>query len=105
MLNQCVLVGRVKELPIIKKTANGVKTASLLLDVDRSFKNSNGEIEVDTFNVILWRGIAEECIEICRLGSIIGIRGRLAANVHHASNETTYYNAEIIAEKLSFLSQ
>ncbi|MEG2330430.1 single-stranded DNA-binding protein [Anaerorhabdus sp.] len=104
MLNQCVLVGKVKESPIIKKTPNGTTTATLLLDVERAFRNSNGEIEYDVFAITLWRGIAEDC-QACEPGTLVGIRGRLQANVHSASNDITYYNAEIIAEKLSFLSR
>lgn len=105
MLNQCVLVGKVKEAPVIKKTANGIANATLLLDVERGFRNSNGDVDIDTFSVTLWRGIAEECISFCNPGAIVGIRGRLQANVHNASNEVTYYNAEVIAEKVSFLSR
>lgn len=105
MLNQCVLVGKVKELPVVKKTPNGTSTATLLLDVERGFRNSNGEYEYDTFSITLWRGIAEDTIAFASVGAIIGVRGRLQANVHNANNEVTYYNAEIIAEKVSFLSK
>lgn len=104
MLNQCVLVGKVKESPIIKKTQNGITTATLLLEVERAFRNSNGEIEYDLFAITLWRGIAEDC-QTCEPGTLIGVRGRLQANIHNAANEVTYYNAEIIAEKISFLSR
>lgn len=102
MLNQCVLVGKVKEKPIMKKTPNGIATATLLIDVERSFRNSNGETEFDVFAVTLWRGIAEDC-QCCEPGLLVGIRGRLQANVNQ-SNDTTYYNTEIIAEKLTFLN-
>lgn len=105
MLNQCVLVGKVKEMPVIKKTANGIANATLLLDVERGFRNANGEVDIDTFSITLWRGVAEECMSICTPGSLIGVRGRLQANVHSANNDVTYYNAEVIAEKVSFLSR
>lgn len=103
MLNQMVLVGRVKELPIIKKTSSGVLNAKLIIDVERGFRNANGEIEIDTFSVTLWRGVAEECIAICSPGSLVGVRGRLQASILN-SNNIKFYNAEIIAEKISFLS-
>lgn len=103
MLNQCVLVGKVKEKPVMKKTPNGITTATLFLDVERAFRNSNGETEIDVFAVTLWRGIAEDC-QSYEPGLLVGIRGRLQANVNHA-NETTYYNTEIIAEKLTILNR
>lgn len=103
MLNQFVIVGKVKEKPIMKKTPNGITTATLLIEVERSFRNSNGEFETDVFAITLWRGIAEEC-QNYEPGFLVGIRGRLQANVNQ-SNETTYYNTEIIAEKLSILNR
>lgn len=103
-MNQCVLVGKVVELPTVKTTANGNKTAHLLLEVQRNFRNSNGEYESDIFNVLLWRGIAEDCCHVCSKGSLVGVKGRLSAYNNKVDNGTTYYNAEIVAEKVSFLS-
>ena len=102
MLNQCVLVGRVKEMPRLQETVNGNKVASLLLEVERSFKTSDGFVEKDVFSVQLWRGIAETCCEVCVPGSLVGIKGRLQSfNVKKEDN--TFYNAEVIAERVSFL--
>ncbi|MEG0077187.1 single-stranded DNA-binding protein [Anaerorhabdus sp.] len=105
MLNQCVLVGEVKEMPVIKRTPNGIANATLLLDVERPFRNANGDVDIDTFSVTLWRGVAEECMNVIKPGAILGIRGRLQANVHNASNDVTYYNAEVIAEKVSIITR
>ncbi|MFV0479476.1 MAG: single-stranded DNA-binding protein [Anaerorhabdus sp.] len=102
MLNQCALVGKIKELPEIKKTANGVTTATLILEVERNFRNSHGEIEFDIFSVQLWRGIAEECCNICKVDSVIALRGRLSSR-QHETESTTFYNADIIAEKVTFV--
>lgn len=103
MLNQCVLVGRVVELPKLQETSNGNKVASMLLEVDRSFRNAEGQVEKDIFNVQLWRGIAETCCDVCTPGSIVAIKGRIQA-FNHRKDENIYYNAEIIAEKVSFLN-
>lgn len=102
MINQCVLVGRVKEMPKLSETANGNKVASMLLEVDRSFKSAEGIVEKDIFNIQLWRGIAETCSEVCTAGSLVGIKGRIQSfNVK--KEENIFYNAEVIAEKVSFL--
>ena len=47
MLNFMVLVGKVKEIPEIRLTAAGTKIATMLLEVDRGFRNSNGEYDQD----------------------------------------------------------
>lgn len=103
MLNVIVLVGRVSQAPQIKITASGNKLGSLMLDVDRGFRNSNGEYEKDCFHVILWRGIAETCCECCKVGSIVTVKGRLQAHNYDSKEGQTYYNAEIIAEKVSIV--
>lgn len=102
MLNQCILVGRVLEMPKLQTTANGNKVASMLLEVDRSFKTTEGIVEKDIFNVQLWRGIAETCCDVCKPGSIVAIKGRLQA-FNHRKEDNVFYNAEVIAERVSFI--
>lgn len=77
MLNFMVLVGKVKEIPEIRLTAAGTKIATMLLEVDRGFRNSNGEYDQDVFNVVLWRGIAETCAGFT--ASRFGCRGERPA--------------------------
>ncbi|MCI6271696.1 MAG: single-stranded DNA-binding protein [Erysipelotrichaceae bacterium] len=104
MLNQCVLVGRVKMLPTTKQTSQKNTVAQVLLEVDRNFRNSDGTLGSDIFQVTLWKGIAEMCIDNCKVGSIIAVKGRLQANIYETDKNKTFYNYEIIAEKVSFIS-
>ena len=102
MLNFMVLVGKVKEIPEIRLTAAGTKIATL--EVDRGFRNSNGEYDQDVFNVVLWRGVAETCADLLRPGSVVAVKGRLQAHNYEPKEGQIYYNAEIVAEKVSFIS-
>ena len=104
MLNQCVLVGKVKELPVIKQTSSGNSLAQLVLEVDRNFRNADGTLSTDLFQVTLWRGIAESCIDVLKSNDLIAVKGRLQASVYENDKHKTYYNAEVVAEKVSFLS-
>ena len=103
MLNQVVLVGKVIEMPQLRETTGGNKVASLLLEVDRSFKTMEGVVEKDIFNVQLWRGIAEDCCNLCVIGSLLGVKGRIQS-FNYQKEENTYYNAQVVAEKVSFLN-
>lgn len=103
MLNQIVLVGRVKEMPVIKETSHGNKVATLIMEVERNFKSTTGEVEYDDFQVTLWRGMAEECENNCVVGALVGIKGRLQAN-NYVKEEVTYYKGDLIAEKISILT-
>ncbi len=104
MLNQSILIGKVVQMPVLQETPNKLKVANLLLEVERGYKNSDGTVDSDIFNVQLWRGIAESCCDLCTIGSILVVKGRLQSfNVH--KENTTYYNAELVAEKVSFIEK
>lgn len=104
MINQCVLVGTVEQLPEIKTTSKGTTVAHMVVKTDRCFRNEDGTLSNDLFKVTLWKGIAEECVSLCKPGSLIGIKGRLSSSVHEKEGKN-FYNCEVIAEKVSFLSQ
>ena len=91
MLNQVVLVGRLaKEIEIIEDK----KVAKMVLAVPRNFKNADGEYDKDFIPCILYNGIAENTIEYCKQGDLVGVKGRIQLQDE----------IEIIAEKITFLS-
>lgn len=104
MLNQVVLVGKVVDLPTIKETVNGNKVATLGMELDRSFKNSDGYYETDYIAVTLWKGIAETVTNVCKMGDIIAVKGRVQTHTYNGKDDIVYHNYEFIAEKVSFLS-
>jgi single-stranded DNA-binding protein len=103
MLNQVTLVGEVVAVPILRETQSGYKMATMQIMVDRNYKSVSGEVEKDLFEVTLWRAMAEECIENCKLNSMVGISARLQSN-NFTKDEKTYYKSNIIAERISVLS-
>ena len=99
MLNQIILVGRLVQDPEIKELENGMKTSCITLAVPRSFKNLNGEYETDFIPVRLYKGIAESTTEYCKIGDMVGVRGRVQSRKEEDKNII-----EIVAEKVTFLS-
>ncbi len=104
MLNQVVLVGRLTDDLEIMTMENGKKVTSLLLAVQRSFKNSDGLYETDFIRCTLWNSIAANTSEYCHKGDIVGIKGRLQVNTYEDKDGTKKYVTEVIAEKVTFLS-
>ena len=86
MLNQCILVGRLKEW----KNDN-----TITLTVPRSYKNENGEYDNDYIDVVIEGRINENTKEYCHKNDLVGIKGRIQQKDN---------NIELIAEKLSFLN-
>lgn len=103
MLNQIVLVGKVVELPTLRETSAGNKVANLLLEVDRSYRNAQGDYDKDLIMCTLWRGVAETASNVCTVGSLVGVKGRLQANSFETKDNRPFYYCEVIAEKVSFL--
>ncbi len=95
MINQLVLVGRIAKDLEIKESENGNKHCELVIAVKRSFKNSDGIYETDLIPCGVWCGIAENVVEYCQKGDVIGVKGRIQIN------ENGIY---VIAEKVTFVS-
>ena len=96
MLNQVIMVGRLVAKPIVEENENGRKVSEITIAVPRSYKNADGIYETDFIKCILWNGIAENTVEYCEKGDIIGVKGRLQCL---SDNEL-----QVVAEKVSFLS-
>lgn len=85
MLNQAILVGRVKSL----------EENWLVLAVARNVKNKAGDYETDDINVHLEGKLRDNTYEYVEKGDIVGIKGSLRVKDG---------KMEVYAEKVSFLS-
>lgn len=104
MINTFIVEGKLKEINEIKETDKGIKFCRVLLDIERSFRNSEGVYDVDTVEIELWRGIAEICYENCNAGDMISIQGRIQSSKLKTAEGKPFIAYKFIAEKVSFLS-
>ena len=81
MLNQTVLVGRIVSDPEINETKNDKKVTIVPLAVQRSYKNEEGEYATDFIPCILWDGVAQNVVNYCKKGDLIGIKGRIQSSI------------------------
>ena len=96
MLNQVVIVGRLVEKPILEANQNGKKVCIITLAVPRSFKNDEGIYDTDFIKCTLWNGVAENTVEYCGRGDLIGVKGRLECLCGS--------ELQVVAEKVTFLA-
>lgn len=104
MLNQVVLVGRLTDDLEVTETEKGKKVTTLVLAVQRTFKNSDGIYEADFIRCILWNAVAASTSEYCKKGDIVGIKGRLQVSSYEDKDGNKKYTTDVIAEKVTFLS-
>lgn len=90
MLNQFVVVGRLSK---------DVEDNILTIAVPRNYKNENGEYETDYIKCRIDGKIAENTMEYCHKGDIVGVKGAI-----HSEEISGVYNTYIQVEKITFLS-
>lgn len=103
MLNQTIIVGRLVKDPELYNTENGNKLTNITLAVPRSYKNNDGEYDTDYISCLLWSGIAENAVEYCHKGDLIGIKGRIQSRKVEENNINKTI-MEVVAEKVTYLS-
>ena len=104
MLNQTVIVGRLVRDPELYETENGNKVTNITLAVPRSYKNVNGEYDTDFVPCVLWKGVAENTVEYCRKGELLGVKGHVQTRDIEVDEDAKRKLVEIVAEKVTFLS-
>lgn len=88
---------------IVNKSDKGVKVATISLAIPRSFKNMEGGYDTDFIDCVAFDNIAENTKEYCEKGDIVGVKGRVQSRTIEKDGKTEYL-MEIIAEKVTFLS-
>lgn len=103
-MNKVMLIGRLTKDPEFTTTANGISVCRFSLAVDRKFTNENGEKEADFINIVVWRGLAENCNKYLRKGNKAGIVGSIQIRTYDAQDGSKRYATEIVADEVEFLS-
>ena len=100
MLNQVVLIGRLKDNPILKKDENGIAFCEGNLSIRRSFKNEEGKYESDIVKFKMLKELAQKFTKYAEKGSLVAIKGRIEP--YHVDDKEVDTNL-IIAEKVTYL--
>lgn len=99
-MNKVILIGNLTKDPELTKTTSDVSVCKFSLAVSRRWGNS----ETDFFNVIAWRGQADNCSKYLRKGSKVAISGSIQTRTYDANDGSKRYVTEIVADEVQFLS-
>lgn len=103
MMNRVILVGRLTRDPELRYTPSGVAICRFSIAVNRNYTNAQGEREADFINIVGWRGLAENCANYLRKGSLVGVDGRLQTGKYENQEGRTVYTTDVVAEDVRFL--
>ena len=103
MLNVFCLAGRLAEHPVMRETPGGIRMAEVTLEVERPFANAQGLYEKDRITLEVWRGLAETIGSVCRGGSWVTAKGRIASRPYEKDGKV-WNNYSFVAERVDVLS-
>ncbi|PLT35837.1 single-stranded DNA-binding protein [Bacillus sp. V5-8f] len=103
MINQVTLVGRLVKDPDLRYTPEGKAVSNITLAVNRNFRNQDGGYDADFVQCTLWKKTAENTVQFCRKGSIIGITGRIQTRSYDNHEGKKVYVTEVVAEGVRFV--
>lgn len=103
LINQVTLVGRLVKDPELRYTPEGKAVSNVTLAVNRNFRNHEGGYDADFVHCTLWKKTAENTVQYCRKGSIIGITGRIQTRNYENQDGKKVYVTEVVAEGVRFV--
>ena len=102
-LNKIILMGRLGKDPELRTTPAGVPVASMLLAVDRNFKDKEtGEKATDWIDVVVWRSTAEFVAKNFTKGRMAVVEGSLQIREWVDKEGKKRHNAEVVADNVYF---
>jgi len=104
MYNYFMLIGTICKEVEIKEVADGKRVVQLVLAVQRSFANMDGEYDTDFFNISVWEFLAEYANEKLKVGSKIGVKGRLVPKLVKLESGAKVYKNDLIGERIIYFS-
>lgn len=80
-----------------------IKKDFLIIKTIRGYKNADGIYEEDHFNVYASENIMENTAKYCKVGDVIGAKGRMESK-EYVSDGKTFRQLMLIADKISYLA-
>ncbi len=103
-MNKAFLIGNLTKDPELRTTSSGISVCTFSIAVNRKFTNQQGVREADFFNIVAWRGLADNCAKYLAKGRKVSVVGQIQNRSYDAQDGTKRYITEIVADDIEFLS-
>lgn len=105
MLNKVIIAGRLTKDVELRHTPSDVPVATFSIANEDDFKKQDGTKDVDFFDVVCWRGLADTVNKYCAKGRYVEVEGRLKVRTWKDKDGNNRRSTEIIAEKVYFVNE
>ena len=99
-MNHITLIGFLTSDPQLVTTSKGISCCKFVLAVKRRFEPESSEF----FNIVTWRGLAENCKKYLSKGKKAAVMGSVQTRSFEDKNGVKRYVTEIVADEVEFLS-
>ena len=103
-MNKVILVGNLTRDPELTQISTGISVCRFGIAVNNQFGGENNQ--ANFFNIVTWRGLAENCAKYLVKGNKVAVSGRIDIRVVEdkdgSGNKKTY--VDIVAEDVEFLT-
>ncbi len=100
-MNKIFIIGRLTAEPENRTTPNGISVTTLRVAVNRRMNRD----QTDFFNVVTWRGLADNCARYLVKGQQVAVEGELQMRTYEAKDGTNRTAVEIQADNVEFLAK
>ena len=104
-MNKVILIGNLTKDPELRTTSNDVSLCRFSIAVNRKFKNSDGEFDVDFINCVAWRKTGEFINQYFSKGKKIGIVGMIQTRTYEAQDGTKRYATDVVVDEAEFVER
>ena len=101
-MNKVFLIGNLTRDPELSETPSGIAVCKFTIAVSRP--TSDGERTADYFNIVTWRGQAENCGKYLAKGRKVAVVGTLQNRTYEDKDGNKRTVTEIVANEVEFLS-
>lgn len=100
-MNKVILIGNITQDLELNATKEGIKVCRFNIAVNSI---RNGEKVAEFFNIVTWRGQAENVHKYCKKGSKVAVIGELRIEVYEDSEGIKRTAVKVNAQEIEFLS-
>lgn len=102
MYNRVILIGRLVADPELITTPKDKHVCRVSIAVNRRFKNTDGERQVDFVNLVLWGKLAESLASYGSKGSLMSLDGELRTRKYEKEGKISYMT-EVLCQSFQLL--
>lgn len=103
-MQKFICVGNLSKDTEAGETPSGLSVCKFSIAINRDYTNEDGSRDVDFFNVVTWRNLADNCAKYLKKGSKVAIVGKLQNRQYESKDGSKRNVTEIIAEQVEFLT-